>query len=152
MCSLTVTNYLSDQLEGLGRKTTDFIERRLTGLAWPADETNPGLLDHEGTSFRSGFAADLRRAGVRKQQTGRHRVYFIGRHTDCNYSAFFIKPNKQGDDATEDDNNPSFHSVVRNALANRVVARVLRSPDEENLATEETPDWQNADWYKKYGK
>ncbi len=154
MCSLTVTSFLSGQLAELGQSTTEMIERDLKEKAGEANLDSAGLLDHKCTYLRSGFAKDLRQAGVRKEAVGRHRVYFVGNNTDCNYDAFFVKTNKKKDNAQHDDNNPDFHEMVRNALSDKNIARVLRSAKEEQRQAivsppEEAPAYQLQDWFKK---
>lgn len=147
MCDLIITESLAAQVP-----TDGFVERRMESFAHDAKVDKRGILDATNTHLRTGFAADLRKAGVRKKQVGRHRVYFTGEYTDCTYTAFFIKENKRGDDWSQDDNNPDFQSLVRTALsAESLSPRILFDPDGPRPA-ESVPDYQNADWFKEQRK
>lgn len=153
MCSLTVTEYLASQLVNIGPAQAKFIEDNMSRHAWAANIETPGILDRESNHLQAGFAVDLRQAGIRKQRIGRHRIFYTGQHTECNYSAFFVKSYKKKDDNQRDDNNVNFHAVVREALSDNNVVRVQRSPEEiaEGLQVPEaTPAWQDADWFKRY--
>lgn len=153
MCSLTISKTTQEQLESIGGNGAN-LERLMARRAFDANLNQPGLYDQPNTHLRTGFADDLRQLGVRKEQIMGHRVYFVGNNSDCNYTAFFIKLNKKGDDARQDDNNADFQDKLRRALAGEQV-RVIPDPrqlaEAEQDKIEEKPAWQNADWYKEYG-
>lgn len=146
MCSLTLTETIQEQLESLGGNGTK-LEELMKRRAWSANRDLPSSLDSPDTHLRAGFAEELRQQGVRKERIFGHRVYFFGNHTDCNYTAFFVKLSKKGDDEKQDDNNAKFHEKLKRALKEQVT-KVFPDPQEQNK--EKIPDWQQADWYKKY--
>lgn len=150
MCSLTLTDFIDAQLSDFGEAMRDKIERKMKQRAFAASPETQGILDAPQTHFRSGFAEDLRKAGVRHARIGRHRVYYTGKHTECNYVAFYLKVHKQGDNSREDDNNPGFHEILRGALAT-VESKRIAEPG-ETAAAIEVPDYQNQEWFKKWGR
>lgn len=148
VCSLTLSETLDAQLQLLDAGQSRFIERNMVKRAHEASVEQAGTLDAPQTHLRSGFDADLLAAGVRKEQIGRHRVFFTGTHKDCNYTAFFVKLFKRRDDDAVDDNNPTFHTVLTSALNTPNMRRIA---DPNQPAPEpEAPAWQNAEWYRKY--
>mgnify|MGYP001242798213 CR=1 FL=1 len=151
MCSMTLTSDLNNQLAGLGPRDAEIIKNGMKRRAWDANQEMPGILDDSRTNLESGFAKDLRHAGVRKERIGRHRVFFVGRNIDCNYTGFYVKTNKQGDNQAQDDNNPSFHNIVRNALQGVTEGEpeILQDP-QELIPEDDPPDWKKTDWYKLY--
>lgn len=149
MCSLTLSEAFDNQLTHLGGAEAPFIERNMAERAHGAGRNQAGVLDSPDTRLRRGFAEDLRDVGVRKERIGRHRVYFTGTHEDCNYTAFFVKSFKRGDDDAVDDNNPNFHAVLQNALDTNM-ARRIADPNEAEQE-EAKPAWQKTEWFKKYG-
>ena len=157
MCFLSLTESLSLQLANMGGNVKT-VEDNMSKKAWSANIHQPGLLDSPDTNLKSGFADDLRRAGVRKARVNRHRVYFVGQHIDCNYTAFFIKLNKQGDNKAQDDNSTGFQAIIRNALTSKQVTRVLADPNDQLVessqsesVTRHAKDWKDATWYKEFG-
>jgi hypothetical protein len=148
VCSLTLTDTTEEQLGSLGGNAVK-LENSMAKRAFAANANQPGIYDASITHLRAGFDENLREQGVRKERIMGHRIYFVGNHADCNYTAFFIKLNKKGDDEKQDDNNPQFHEVLKRALAGEV-ARVIPDPNAPVQAEEEKPDWQKADWYKQY--
>ncbi len=115
MCSLTISQVLKEQLDDLGNQGEKVLIQ-LKRRAFDASALNMGLLDAPDTNLRNPFPPDLRTAGVRKVTIMRHRVYFTGRHVDCNYFAFYVKAFKKGDEPARDDNNPRFQNRIRKAL------------------------------------
>lgn len=120
VCSLTLSETTQEQLESIGGNGAR-LETSMRNRAFAANENQPCSYDLLNTHLRAGFADDLRQQGVRKERIMGHRVYFVGNHFDCNYTAFFIKLNKKGDDEMQDDNNPQFHEKLRRALAGQNV-------------------------------
>jgi hypothetical protein len=153
VCSLTLSETTQEQLESIGGNGAN-LEKLMKRRAFDANVNQPGLYDQPSTNLRAGFAEDLRQSGVRKERIMGHRIYFVGNHSDCNYTAFFIKFNKKGDDENQDDNNSAFHEKLRRALAGKD-SKTLEDPKEIAIAEQENvekkPAWQKAEWYKEYG-
>lgn len=148
VCSLRLSETTQQQLESLGGNG-ERLQTAMAKRALSANVDQPCSFDNPDTHLRAGFADDLRESGVRKERIMGHRVFFVGSHTDCNFTVFFIKLNKKGDDERQNDNNAQFHEKLRQALTGQIVKTI---PD-PNIKTEiEKPAWQNAEWYKKYGK
>ena len=154
VCSLTLSETIHEQLKNLGGNGVK-VENLMSNRAWAANVNKSGTLDAPITYLKSGFAEDLRKQGVRKETIFGHRVFFIGNHFDCNYTAFFIKLNKKADNKQHDDNNPVFHEVLRRALAGQKV-RVIPDPKQvaeiEEARKEAVPDWQKDPWFLEQAK
>ena len=123
MCTLSLTKTADEQLKQLqgDRKK---LENNLKQRCFEANVSAPGLLDH-GDLLHSPFPQDLRNAGLRKVTIGRHRVYYLGSHKDCNYDAVYVKLHKKSDNWAHDDNNPAFQNRIRTALSTPVVKTLL---------------------------
>lgn len=126
MCFLTISQELKEQLDDLGKEGERLLEQ-LKRRAFDASVSNIGLLDASDTNLRAPFPSDLRNAGVRKATIMRHRVYFTGQNTDCNYFAFYLKAFKRRDERARDDNNPRFQNLVRKALDSPPVETIEES-------------------------
>ena len=146
MCSLTLSNYIANQI-GNDQVLLNKMKRR----AFDASPQVKGLYDSPNTNLRSGFAKDLRQAGVRKETIQGDRVYFVGQHTDCNYTAFFIKRDKRADEWARDDNNPTFHEVLRNALDSGI-AKIITDPKDEAKPDEAFPSYKKTKWFNESQK
>ncbi|HEX8735658.1 MAG TPA: hypothetical protein VF721_10070 [Pyrinomonadaceae bacterium] len=131
MCSLTLNNTSNEQLDSLLGERKQ-VEKKIVSRAFGANTTTAGLLDALSTHLRQ-MPEDLRH--IRKETIGRHRIYYIGHHTDCSYTVFYIKLFKKGDSAAQDDNNPLFQNKLRAGLESPNV-RTIEDPN--NPPTEET--------------
>jgi hypothetical protein len=143
VCSLNLNRTFSEQLEASGNR--EFVERRLSALAFEADTEKAGPLDDPGT-HRQRMPPALR--NIRKKRIGRHRIWYSGHHSNCFYTPCYLVENKQGDDRTEQDDNKDFQEHLKNALADGVVARTLHDP-KNPVPEAEIPAWQKGDWYLK---
>lgn len=112
MCSITTNKTVDSQLENLERSANrNMIEKRLFQMADGADVTKAGGLDNPALLLKY-MPEDL--SGVRHITIGRHRVYFLGYHTQCRYRAFYIKEFKRS--GVDDDGSKSFQKKLRAAL------------------------------------
>ncbi len=100
------------------------IEKRLREFASEAKADRAGGLDNPCLRLKH-MDADLH--GVSHIQIGRHRVYYIGHHTQCNYFAFWLKEFKKT--GVDDDGSKSFQNKLRRGLA-EPQGRFLSLPDE----------------------
>lgn len=149
MCSLTITNSLANQLDQLGNNQAPFIRDNMVRRAHAAKVDLPGVLDGQDTHLKSGFAQDLKDNGVRYERVGRHRVYFFGHHTGCNYTAFYVKAFKRKENKEVDDNSPAFHTVLRKALKGSN-AEVVADPYVPVAFPDTTvPDYKLKGWWNK---
>ena len=60
---------------------------------------------------------------VRKYRAGRHRFYFIGEHTDCNYTVIYVLVSKRNEDDRPEENN--FQKKLIRALSDESDLRLL---------------------------
>jgi hypothetical protein len=96
------------------------IEKRLFQFALEADVNRRGGLDNPAYLMKR-MPDELR--DVRKITIGRHRVYFHGKHTDCNYHAFYIKSFKKTGVDDEDDRSHQNRLI---AAKNKPVTGTLK--------------------------
>ncbi len=121
MCSLTINKTFDEQLKEIP-SDRKMIERRLTEMAFEADLNKSGGLDATDTHIQR-MPPDLKQ--IRKKRIGRHRVYYIGFHTQCSYTSIFIKIYKKK--GVDDDDAASFQEKL---------SRALISPQSRLLETE----------------
>lgn len=110
MCSLTLNQTFEKQLKDLN-DDGKMIERKLKGMAHEADVDKPSLLDAPDTNITR-YSGDLKT--IRKRSFGRHRIYYIGFHTQCSYKAIFIKEFKKK--GVDDEDLDSFKNKLIKAL------------------------------------
>lgn len=111
MCSLTLNKTSDEILEELrqdGKKITD----RLVRMAHGANPHVSGLLDTTDTHIKR-MPEDLRE--VRKRKIGRHRIYYIGHHTQCSYTILFVKTFKKT--GVDDDDDNGFQQKLIGSLS-----------------------------------
>lgn len=72
---------------------------------------------------------------VRKYRSGRHRFYFVGDHTECNYHLRFVLPFKR--DETDQAKQSWFQNKVLKAIADDEVYRTLEIPRAEEGGDDE---------------
>lgn len=103
---------MDNQLDELGRSDDkDMIEARLYNFAKESTVEKPSMLDSTKCHIRR-MPRDLR--NIRKITIGRHRVYFTGHHTQCSYTAFYIKMFKRSGENDED--NQRFQRILGFAI------------------------------------
>lgn len=66
---------------------------------------------------------------VRKYRIGRHRFYFTGEHTDCNYTVFLVMVYKRDEDDKPRDEN--FQKKLLSALRSDTPMRIIPPPISE---------------------
>ena len=112
MCSISTNSIADNQLDELGRSDDkDMIEARLYNFAKESTVEKPSMLDSTKCHIRR-MPRDLR--NIRKITIGRHRVYFTGHHTQCSYTAFYIKMFKRSGENDED--NQRFQRILGFAI------------------------------------
>lgn len=112
MCSAIINRFVSDQLEDKKHANDhQLIENRFFKMADQADTDNPGALDDLSHSMM-GMPAELRDA--KKVRIGRHRVFYTGRHSQCQYQMFYIKWFKKA--GTEDENDKKFQDKLKRLI------------------------------------
>ena len=103
MCLISVNKTVDgqlDELEQSGDKGP--IEKRLYEYAKMANVEVSGPLDLPQNRIKY-MPDDLKE--VRKHRIGRHRVFYVGYHTQCSYKAIFIKKFKKSDSLPDLRNN-----------------------------------------------
>src|SRR5688572_9706810 len=111
VCSLTINKTFDKQVKEL-RGVGQSIERKLKRMALEADVDKPSLLDALDTNIKR-FSGALK--VIRKRSFGRHRIYYIGLHSQCSYRAIFIKEFKKK--GVDDEDSTSFQNKLITALA-----------------------------------
>jgi hypothetical protein len=89
----------------------EMIERRLFNFAKEADTNTPAILDDPRCHMQR-MPEDLK--NIRKITIGRHRIYYIGYHTQCSYSVFYIKKFKKT--GRDDDDDKAFQKKLTKIL------------------------------------
>jgi hypothetical protein len=111
VCSISTSRIADELLAALERAgDRQMIERRLYNFAKEADLQTPAMLDKSQTHMRR-MPQDLK--NVRKITIGRHRIYYIGHHTQCSYKVFYIKKFKQS--GKDDDDDKRFQKILAKA-------------------------------------
>lgn len=124
MCSAKINRTVSDQLKDKKHANDhQLIESRFFKMADQADMKNSGALDDLSHSM-TGMPAELRAA--KKVRIGRHRVFYTGHHSQCQYQMFYIKWNKKK--GTEDENDRKFQDKLK---------RLIDSPAHRELINDE---------------
>ena len=107
MCILE-SNAVADRgFDAMGTRDKAKFEQRCAKLADldSVSYTNGlSLLVHSVSDWS--MLPELR--AVRKLRIGRHRFYFLGKHTDCRYTVVFVLPNKR-----EEDDKPETYGFQR---------------------------------------
>lgn len=112
MCLILVNNIVNQQLDELEQSNDkSTIEKRLYEYAKIANKEQPGPLDLPKNRIKY-MSEDLRE--VRKHRIGKHRVFYVGHHTQCSYTAFFIKKFKKSD--KDQEGSTRFQNKLRRAL------------------------------------
>ena len=112
MCSISTNSTMDNQLDELERSDDkDMIEKRLYNFAKESTVQNPSILDSSKCHMRR-MPKDLR--NIRKIRIGSHRVYFTGHHTQCSYTAFYIKMFKRS--GKNDEDNQRFQNELGSAI------------------------------------
>ena len=111
MCLMYGNDVAHALLDELGAKDASTIRRRLTEMANDADTSRSGYLDAPQHSM-TGMPQDLKH--VKKMRIGRHRVYWEGHHSGCQYRLCYIKMFKKA--GTDDENDRAFHRKLTNAF------------------------------------
>jgi hypothetical protein len=94
------------------------IQKRLSEFAKDASVENKGALDNIPPLTR--FTGELKLA--RKIHIGRHRVFYIGFHTQCSYQAFYIKEYKKTGVNDEDDKR--FQKALLKAMQENSIGQI----------------------------
>lgn len=126
MCSLTL-NKTSDEKLGELRQDGKKIVDRLVKMASQANPDVSGLLDTTDTHIKR-MPEDLR--AVRKRTIGRHRIYYVGHHTQCSYTILFVKAFKKS--GVDDDDDKGFQQKLIGSLSDPV-SREFPEVDEKKL-------------------
>ena len=126
MCSIATNSTAEAQLQSLTGKDNTTIEKKLREFAGDSNVQKSGILDLPANHLY-GFPADLKH--IRRRRTGRHRVFYVGHHTQCSYQVFYIKKFK--DTGVNDELDPQFHKVLRRAVGDESLGRIIRPPDDE---------------------
>ena len=126
MCSLTINAVADEILTGQNAKNKAMIEKRMVVLAGEASIKNPGALDNLGMTRMPEDLKDLK-----KKTVGRHRVYYLGHSTKCNYRIIYIKVFKKS--GVEDDDDKAFQKMLAKVRAHPL-SRAIELPQLE------TPD------------
>jgi hypothetical protein len=114
VCSMRVNSTFETglaEVKRTGDKQWKSIEKRLAQFAADASVERPGRLDDKSDRLR-GMPTDLQE--VSHVRIGRHRVYFVGNHSKCEYFAFFVKVFKKTEKLNESD--PRTQETLRQAL------------------------------------
>lgn len=111
MCSISTNKTTDKQLCELERSgNREMIEKRLYNFAKESSVQCPAILDAPQCHIRR-MPDDLR--DIRKITIGRHRIYFIGHHTQCSYKVFYIKAFKQS--GKNDEDSRRFQGILKTA-------------------------------------
>ncbi len=124
MCSVNLNSIVNQELQ-LG-DTKNRIEKKVRSLAFNASVTSPGLLDSPGKLMH--HMPDALK-DVKKYTIGRHRLYYLGHHSDCSYDVIFIKWFKK------DDKNREVSKAFQEKLISALrlpTERVLRKDTSAN--------------------
>ena len=122
MCSLTINATADGILGGHNEKDKKMIEKRMIAFAKEASVEKSGALDISTLKRMPEELKDLR-----KWTIGRHRVYYVGHHTRCNYRIIHIKSFKKT--GVDDENDKHF----QNALA-----KIIDTPEIRTLELPQT--------------
>lgn len=113
MCSMFSNSDADECLADIGtEKDKRMIERKLAQMAADANTEVQGGLDMVPPMRR--MPEDLR--GVRKMTIGRHRAYYVGHHSQCSYTLFYVKAFKKS--GTNDEDDSRFQRQLSQALQN----------------------------------
>ena len=125
MCSISVNKTTDQKITALGDKQKQRIEKNLFTMADAASTTNAGPFD-EASCLLHDFPSDLK--PIRRRRWGRHRIFFMGHHSQCSYWAFYLKTFKQS--GKEDEHDKALHERLRTALSDQTVRLIEPAPDE----------------------
>ena len=126
MCILQSNAAADMLLESLPAKERTACERKYALLAGEDSVEVPNGLWKLMHPVSDWSANDTLRS-VRKVKSGRHRLYFVGRHTDCQYTLVYLLVNKRDEDDTPGD--ATFQNRVLKALSNDAPRRLIAPPD-----------------------
>lgn len=112
MCSILINSVVEQQLDELEASSDkDMIKKRLSQFAKDANTVTPGGLDTLDCRMKR-MPDEL--DNVKKKRIGRHRIYYTGHHSQCSYTAIYIKMFKKSDVNREDDKK--FQKTLIKAL------------------------------------
>lgn len=129
MCILQSNAIADALLQSLSAKERAACERKYALLAGEDSVEVPNGLWKLMHPVSDWATNDVLR-GVRKVKSGRHRLYFIGWHTDCQYTLVYLLVNKRDEGDTPGDT--AFQNRVLLALSDDEPCRVIAAPDVEN--------------------
>lgn len=128
VCLLHCNQPAEDGLQEIRRAGDKNAEGRLARLA-DLDTTEQanglGLLAKTVSDWSKDPVLSL----VKKYRSGRHRYYFVGTHTDCEYHLRFMLVNKK--DADDRPKQKWFQDKVLKAVADVDIVRTLPPPEVE---------------------
>ena len=124
MCSILSNPTADECLEALNDVERKKIEKRLANFAASADVDHMGALD---TFPLRNMPEALR--GIRRKRIGRHRAYYLGHHSECSYTLFYVKLFKKDDVDAEHDRG------FQDRLARALPAEGGRELEEERRDT-----------------
>lgn len=128
MCVLRINAVADAVLSGLPQSEREACEKKYATMA-EADSVETA----NGLSLLMRSVSDWSQIeelkSVRKIKSGRHRLYFVGRHTDCQYTIVFMLANKRDEDDTP--GKPSFQEGVLKALR-APAQRIIPKPDADD--------------------
>lgn len=125
MCSIATNATADKQLNFLKNSGDEKrVEKKLRDFAADSSIKKEGILDSTANHIY-GMPADLKH--IRRIRTGRHRVFYLGHHSQCSYKVFYIKVFKKKGEKNELDTQ--FHRILRGAVADSSTVRAIRPSD-----------------------
>ena len=125
MCLLQSNSVADEGFDKLRRIGEPNHERQLARLA-AEDNTHQA----NGLGLRLPVIKDWQGkpglCDVKKRRCGSHRVYIVGRHTDCKYTVIYVMVNKRKEDDTPEDKQ--FQNKLLRALENEGVRTIEPPP------------------------
>jgi hypothetical protein len=109
VCSIVMNKTANDIFTTQEEKDRKMIEKRLIEFAKSASITISGALDIPPLKR---MPPELKE--TKKITIGRHRVYYHGHHSQCNYTSFYIKKFKKSGVNDEDDTR--FQKILTRAI------------------------------------
>lgn len=129
MCSIGTNSTANAQLKSVGSGEKP-LENKLSHWAEDSRVDRSGFLDLPMHHLH-GLPDNLKH--IRRVRTGRHRAFYIGHHSQCSYTVFYLKTFKKKGEKEELDKH--FQRELVAALSDRSKGRVIREPDEEPKKT-----------------
>ena len=125
MCSIETNATAEAQLKSLASSNDEeLLVRKLKDWAGDSSVERSGFLDLPMHHLH-GMPDDLKH--IRRVRTGRHRAFYVGHHTRCSYSVFYIKTFKRT--GVNDELDKGFQKALKAAVADTESGWVIREAD-----------------------